>query len=72
MPFILRAVALQGIDSVQTGIERRRAVWERLGTDLKPRHLVDNSEQITLDEVDSALEAISTGSTKGRKVVDLR
>ena len=31
MPFILRGVALLGIDSVQLPIGPRRALWERLG-----------------------------------------
>ncbi|MUM35249.1 acryloyl-CoA reductase, partial [Mycolicibacterium sp. CBMA 361] len=39
MPFILRGVALLGMDSVQMPIGPRRAIWERLGNDLKPRHL---------------------------------
>ena len=39
LPFILRSVSLLGIDSVQNPIEERRALWQRLGDDLKPRHL---------------------------------
>ena len=39
LPFILRNVALLGIDSVQTAIDRRRAVWELLGGEMKPSGL---------------------------------
>src|SRR6185503_12844050 len=38
-PFILRAVRLLGIDSVDVPIEERRALWNRLADDLRPRHL---------------------------------
>ena len=39
LPFILRGVTLFGIDSAGTPIERRREVWGRIATDLKPAGL---------------------------------
>ena len=42
-PFILRGVALLGMDSVQMQIGRRRAIWGRLATDLRPRALGDHA-----------------------------
>lgn len=39
MPFILRGVALLGIDSVQTPMDTRREVWKRIASDLKPKGL---------------------------------
>ncbi len=39
MPFILRGVALLGINSSATRREWRLAVWQRIATDLRPRHL---------------------------------
>jgi len=39
LPFILRAVCLLGINSVDTPRDLRLAVWSRIGGDLKPRHL---------------------------------
>ena len=38
-PFILRGVALLGMDSVNVPIDRRRELWDRLATDLRPRDL---------------------------------
>ena len=70
LPFILRGVSLLGIDSVQTPIERRREVWQRLAGDLKPRHL-DDANEISLDELDSTLDAILRGELQGRTVVKL-
>jgi putative YhdH/YhfP family quinone oxidoreductase len=72
LPFILRGVALLGIDSVQTPIERRRSVWQRLATDLKPSDLASIGHEISLDELDSVLTRILEGAITGRTVVDVR
>ena len=71
LPFILRGVNLLGIDSVMTPIDRRRAVWERIATDLKPAGLDRIGHDITLDDLDAALTAILNGEATGRSVVDL-
>jgi acrylyl-CoA reductase (NADPH) len=70
MPFILRGVALLGIDSVQTPMERRRAVWKRLGGDLKPAGLELIGHDIGLVDLDSTLTSILAGGVTGRFVVD--
>jgi acrylyl-CoA reductase (NADPH) len=72
LPFILRGVSLLGIDSVQTPIERRRAVWARLATDLRPAKLDEIGHTIGLDELDGVLTDILNGSMTGRAVVDVR
>jgi putative YhdH/YhfP family quinone oxidoreductase len=72
MPFILRGVSLLGIDSVQTPIDRRRRVWERLGTDLKPAGLDDMTREIGLAELDLTLSTILEGGLTGRTIVDVR
>lgn len=72
LPFILRNVALLGVDSVQTRIDRRRAVWELLGGEMKPRGLDAVARDVTLDGLDSALDTILAGGAKGRMVVDVR
>jgi acrylyl-CoA reductase (NADPH) len=71
LPFILRGVSLLGIDSVQTPIDHRRAVWQRLGNDLKPTGLADIGRDIALDDLDAVLEDILRGAVTGRNVVDL-
>ena len=71
LPFILRGVNLLGIDSVMTPIDRRRAVWERIATDLKPVGLTGIGHDITLEGLDVALTAILQGEATGRSVVDL-
>jgi putative YhdH/YhfP family quinone oxidoreductase len=68
-PFILRGVALLGMDSVTVPIARRRELWDRLATDLRPRDLGTRVTEVTLDELDGALDAIVAGSARGRWVV---
>jgi acrylyl-CoA reductase (NADPH) len=72
MPFILRGVGLLGIDSVQTPIAKRRAIWERLGNDLKPSSLALIGKDLTLYELDDTLDSILRGEATGRTVIDLR
>lgn len=72
MPFVLRAVTLIGIDSVQTPIESRRAIWRRLGSDLKPASLDEVGVDVALADLDGLLDGIREGSLTGRAVVDVR
>ena len=72
MPFILRGVSLLGIDSAQTPIERRRAVWQRMGADLKPASLALIGKDLTFYELDDTLDGILAGQALGRTVIDLR
>jgi acrylyl-CoA reductase (NADPH) len=68
-PFILRGVALLGMDSVTVPIARRRRVWDRLATDLRPRALGEHVQEVTLDTLDPALEGIVAGGARGRWIV---
>jgi len=72
LPFILRNVALLGVDSVQTAIARRREVWTRLATDLKPAGLDRIGHDVALGDVGKVLDAILRGEVTGRTVVDVR
>ncbi len=72
MPFILRGVNLLGIDSVMVAIERRRAVWQRIATDLRPAGLSRIGHDVGLDGLDTVLTAILQGEARGRWVVDTR
>jgi NADPH2:quinone reductase len=72
MPFILRGVSLLGITSANCPMERRRRVWQRLVTDLRPRHLERMLAGIvTLDELPAVFEKILSGRHRGRYVVKL-
>jgi acrylyl-CoA reductase (NADPH) len=72
MPFILRGVNLLGIDSGHVSISERQALWERLATDLRPRHLDLVSRRITFHDLADAMDEILAGRIHGRLVVDVR
>ncbi|NGP52491.1 oxidoreductase [Thioalkalivibrio sp. XN8] len=73
MPFILRGVNLLGVNSVATPRPLRLAVWNRLATDLKPRHLDTIADNVvSLNDLGSAFDAYIDGSVRGRTLVDLR
>ena len=72
IPFILRAVCLLGINSVDTPRDLRLQVWDRIGKDLKPRHLdVIGSRTIGFDELPGAFQAYIDGTVTGRTVVEI-
>lgn len=70
-PFILRGVALLGIDSANCPMDLRRRTWQRVAGDLRPASLDAIAREITLDELDQALTAILAGETTGRTLVRL-
>ena len=71
MPFILRGIKLLGIDSAMCPMPRRRDVWRRLATDLKPLHLQASSREIGLQDLPKAFDALLAGKARGRYVVKL-
>jgi acrylyl-CoA reductase (NADPH) len=70
-PFILRGVALLGIDSVYQPNDRRLEAWERLARDLDRTKLADMTRTIRLSEVLDAAHEILAGRIRGRTVVDV-
>ncbi len=72
MPFILRAISLLGINSSTTPRDMRLAVWKRIATDLRPRHL-DRivTRTIDFDDLPGAFPAYIEGSVVGRTVVKI-
>ena len=73
MPFILRGVALLGINSSATRREWRLTVWQRIATDLRPRHLARIvTRTIDFDELPGAFPAYLEGKVTGRTVVRIQ
>ena len=73
MPFILRGVSLLGINSSATPRAWRLKVWERIGTDLRPRHLKEIvTRTIDFAQLPQAFPAYLDGSVTGRTVVRIR
>ena len=72
MPFILRGVNLLGINSVFTPRETRLAVWARLASDLRPRHL-DRicTKVVDFDALPAQFDDYLKGRVTGRTVVKI-
>lgn len=71
LPFILRGVALLGIDSVQLSIEKRRALWAKLEGDLRPAHLDALTKDVAVRDVADVLDQVRAGGYSGRAVVSV-
>jgi putative YhdH/YhfP family quinone oxidoreductase len=72
MPFIIRGVSLIGIDSPMCPYEIREAVWARLASDWKPRHLEGIRNRIVgLDDLDGIFDGMLEGNSLGRIVVKM-
>lgn len=69
MPFILRGVALLGVDSVMAPIARRQEAWARLALDLDPARLEAMTTEIGLDGAVEAAQQLMDGKVRGRIVV---
>ncbi|MCB2258329.1 acrylyl-CoA reductase (NADPH) [Escherichia albertii] len=69
MPFILRNVRLQGVDSVMTPPARRAQAWQRLVTDLPESFYAQAAKEISLAEAPKFAEAIINNQIQGRTLV---
>lgn len=70
-PFILRGVALLGVDSVMAPKSRRLATWDRLARDLDAEALESIAHDIALSESITAARKLMDGTVRGRIVVDV-
>ena len=72
MPFILRAVCLLGINSVDTPRDLRLSVWRRIGADLAPQHLdTIAAETVAFDSLPQHFDRFIEGRATGRTVVEI-
>lgn len=70
MPFILRGVRLQGVDSVMCPVDIRTQAWNRLLTDLPEGALGEIASVVGLAELPKAAADIVAGKVRGRTLVD--
>ena len=71
MPFILRGVALVGIDSVMAPLSRRQRAWARIARDLDPVLLETMVQELPLDGAIDAAHALMDGRVRGRTLVKI-
>lgn len=70
LPFILRGVRLIGVNSDNPPATVQR-IWQRLATDLRPRHLGRIARVIPFSELPDAMEQVIAGRIRGRTVVQV-
>ena len=70
-PFILRGVALKGIDSVMAPLAVREEAWRRLASDLDLNKLNDLTRTLSLDEAIEAAAQIMAGTNTGRVLIKI-
>ncbi|MFJ5340771.1 MDR family oxidoreductase [Pectobacterium sp. CHL-2024] len=71
MPFILRNVRLQGVDSVMTPLARRQQAWERLATILPESFYQQVTQEIGLEDVPAVAAALLENKVTGRTLVKI-
>ncbi|TKU12524.1 oxidoreductase [Citrobacter sp. wls828] len=72
MPFILRNVRLQGVDSVMTPPDRRAQAWQRLVNDLPESFFTQAATEITLADAPKFADAIINNQVQGRTLVKVK
>jgi acrylyl-CoA reductase (NADPH) len=70
-PFILRGIALLGIDSAKAPREKRIEAWTRLARDLDRGKLRAMTTTIGFDDIVPAAKDIVEGKVRGRLVVEI-
>jgi acrylyl-CoA reductase (NADPH) len=70
-PFILRGVALYGINSVTQPAAARESAWKALGELLKPEAIDAMTTEIGLEATIAKADAILEGKVRGRLVVNV-
>lgn len=70
-PFILRGVALWGIDSVAAEMPLRTEIWAKLGGAWKPDGLKNIATECTLNLLSAEIDRILDGKQRGRMLVNL-
>jgi acrylyl-CoA reductase (NADPH) len=71
LPFILRSIAVYGIDSVMLPKGPREEAWRRLGSDLPLDKLDSTVSEVGLSDLMALAPKILKGEVRGRVVVDV-
>lgn len=72
LPLVLRSIDILGINvSRQLKMPERRRLWQRMATDLKPRHLELIARPIPFTDLDKTMDSFFNVSSVGRVVVEV-
>ncbi len=70
-PFILRGVSVLGVSSTNCPMPLRKQIWQRLGDDLKPKHLDKIiTDEVALSEISPVFDEILDRKRYGRVVIN--
>ena len=69
-PFILRGIALLGIESVAISLEQREVVWEHFASDWSIP-LNDLAKEVNLENLEAEIDLIIAGNQVGRVLVKI-
>lgn len=70
-PFILRGVSLIGIDSAATTMPLRQHLWQRLASDLRPKHLASLAHIHPMPDLPALCQTMLQGASHGRAVIKI-
>ena len=70
-PFIMRGITVTGIDSEDCAMKERLDIWRKLAGPWKPDLIEKLATEIDLEGLDTAIDAILEGQTRGRIIVSL-
>ena len=68
-PFILRGIALQGIDSAESPISYKKYLWDKIASEWQIGYSKSSIKIIKLNELAPEIDKILNGNQKGRVVV---
>ena len=68
-PFILRGIALQGIDSAESPISYKKYLWDKIASDWQIGYSKSSIKIIKLSELAPEIDKILKGNQQGRVVV---
>ena len=72
MPFILRGVSLLGVSSAGCPTSLRNELWDRLATDLAPRHIDKIVRRVApMEKLPEIFDEMLAGKTTGRTVIKI-
>ncbi len=71
-PFILRGIALLGIDAAECPLALRTEVWDIIASDWKVEQLKDLTTEISLEQLSDYIDLILAGKTRGRVIVNMQ
>lgn len=71
-PFILRNVALLGVDSVNCPVPVRTAAWARLAEMLRPEDFDRVTHEVKLEDLPALADDILKGQVRGRTIVAVK